>query len=236
MSDVFDKYYNKYEDWYDKHKFAFLSELEAIKKVFPSEAKGLEIGVGTGRFAAALGITIGIDVSGRMLDIAQERGVNVRMAFGEDIPFLNETFDFVAIIITLCFVENPKKVLAEAYRVLTRAGKIIIGIVDKESFLGKYYRRKKSVFYKQAKFFSVKEVTDLLKETGFASFSYYQTIFVLPDEMSSVERPKRGFGKGGFVVISGKKMEKEIRLKPKRTWHICHTQPSPAEPHRVFNS
>jgi ubiquinone/menaquinone biosynthesis C-methylase UbiE len=202
MNDVFDAYYKKYDAWYDKHRFAFLSEVAAIRKVLPQESKGLEIGVGTGRFAACLGVTIGIDPSSRMLDIAQERGVNVRMAVGEDIPFLNEAFDYVAILISLCFVESPQKVLAEAYRVLRKSGRIIVGIVDRESFLGKYYRSKKSVFYKQAKFFSVQEATSLLEGAGFCSFSYYQTLSVLPDKMKAVERPKRGFGKGGFVVIS----------------------------------
>lgn len=203
MSGVFDKYYKKYDAWYDQHKFTFLSELAAIKKALPRDGKGLEIGVGTGRFAAALGITMGIDPSGEMLKIAQERCVNVRTGFGEDIPFLDETFDYAALIITLCFVKNPKKVIEEASRVLKKNGRIIIGIVDKDSFLGKFYQRKKSVFYKQAKFLSVKDVTALLKEAGFNSFSYYQTLSTLPDKMDAVERPKKGFGRGGFVVISG---------------------------------
>ncbi|MFA4989390.1 MAG: methyltransferase domain-containing protein [Candidatus Omnitrophota bacterium] len=203
MSDVFGRYYKKYDAWYDKHKFAFLSEIEAIKKILPQNEKGLEIGIGTGRFAARLGIAMGIDPSGKMLKIAQERGAHVCLGLGEDIPFLNEAFGYVAIIITLCFVKNPKKVIEEAARVLKKNGKIIIGIVDKESFLGEFYRRKKSAFYTAAKFLSVKEAADLLKEAGFARFFYYQTISILPDEMSSVEKPKKGFGQGGFVVISG---------------------------------
>lgn len=205
MNGVFDSHYEKYDAWYDKHQFAFLSELEAIKKVLPRDEKGLEIGVGTGRFASALGIMMGIDPSREMLKIAQARGVNVRFGFGEDIPFMDGTFDYAAIIITLCFVKNPKKVIEEAFRILKKNGRIIIGIVDKESFLGKFYQRKKSVFYKQAKFFNVNKVKNLLKETGFGFFSYYQTISILPDKMNSVEKPMKGFGKGGFVVITAKK-------------------------------
>ncbi len=205
MNDVFDKYYKKYDAWYDKHKFAFLSELEAIKRVLPRDKRGLEIGVGTGRFATALDITMGIDPSSKMLEIAQKRGVNVRLGFGEDIPFLNEAFDYVAIIITLCFVKDPRKVIEESARVLKKNGRIIISIVDKESFLGKFYRRKKSIFYKQARFFSVKEVVDLLKETGFSQLFYYQTIFKPLNKINSIEKPKRGFSKGSFVVISGEK-------------------------------
>jgi ubiquinone/menaquinone biosynthesis C-methylase UbiE len=205
MKNIFDRYYQKYDTWYDKHKFAYLSELEAIKKVLPKKGKGLEIGVGTGRFAAPLGIKYGIDPSKKMLEIAKKRGVDARLGFGERLPFTNASFNYVAIIITLCFVKDPQKVLKEARRVLKKSGRIIIGIIDKDSFLGKFYQKKKSIFYKQARFFSVKEATRLLRETGFIRLSYYQTLFKLPDKIDSIEKPKRGFSKGGFVVISGEK-------------------------------
>ncbi|MDD4907614.1 MAG: class I SAM-dependent methyltransferase [Candidatus Omnitrophica bacterium] len=205
MSGVFDKHYRKYDAWYDQHKFAFLSELEAVKKVLPRTGRGLEIGVGTGRFAASLGITMGIDPARQMLKIARKRGVNTRLGSGEELLFGDKTFDYVLIIITLCFVKNPKKVIAETSRILKKNGRIIIGIIDKESFLGKFYRKKKSAFYKGAKFFSVQEVTDLLKAGGFGRFSYYQTISIFPDIMKSVEQPKKGFSRGGFVVIAGRR-------------------------------
>jgi len=204
MNYIFDRHYKKYDAWYDKHKFAFLSELAAIKKVLPRNKKGLEIGVGTGRFAAVLKTDIGIEPSNSMLEIARRRGVDARWGYGERLPFFNETFGYVSIIISLCFMSSPLRVLKEARRVLKKNGRIIIGIVDKKSFLGEFYRSKKSVFYKQARFFGVKEATDLLKKSGFAAFRYYQTISVLPDKMNSVEEPKKGFGEGGFVVISAK--------------------------------
>ena len=209
MSSIFDRYAQKYDAWYDKNKFAYLSELEGLKKALPRKGKGLEIGVGTGRFAGPLGIRFGIDPSKEMLKIAKGRGIRAKLASGESLPFKRAYFNYVAVIITLCFVNNPGKVLEEAYRVLKKNGEIIIGIVDKESFLGKFYQKKKSVFYKQARFLSVKEVTDLLKETGFVALSYYQTISILPDKMDSIEKPRKGFGKGGFVVISGIKGRKE---------------------------
>jgi len=205
MNNVFDKNYEKYDAWYDKHKFAFLSELKAIKKVLPRNGKGLEIGVGTGRFAEALGIADGIDPSPSMLALAQKRGIKVCSGFGEDMPFAAGTFDHVAMIITLCFVSDPLKVLNEAARVLKKDGKIIIGIVDKYSFLGRFYQKKKSVFYRQAKFMSVDDVTGNLKAAGFRVVSIYQTISILPDKMKAVEEPKEGFGRGGFVVISANK-------------------------------
>lgn len=205
MKNIFDRYYRKYDAWYDEHEFAYLSELEALKKVIPKRGKGLEIGAGTGRFTASLGIKYGIDPSRRMLEIAKKRGADVRLGYGEKLPYANSTFDYVAIIITLCFVKDHLKVLAEARRVLKKNGKLIVGIIDKDSFLGKFYQKKKSIFYKQANFFNVREVRDLLKEAGFIRLSYYQTIFKLPDKINSVGMTKKGFGKGGFVVISGDK-------------------------------
>jgi ubiquinone/menaquinone biosynthesis C-methylase UbiE len=209
MNSIFDRYHKKYDAWYDRNKFAYLSELEAVRSVLPSWGRGLEIGVGTGRFSLPLGIDIGIDPSKDMLEIAKERGVSTRWGVGEDLPFLNDSFDYVAIIITLCFVRDPEKVLKEAWRVLAKNGKIIIGIIDKDSFLGKFYQKKKSVFYKEATFFSVGEVTDLLKSNGFKNISYLQTVFHLPEKISSIEKPQKGFGKGGFVVISAKKKDKK---------------------------
>ncbi|MEA3328869.1 MAG: methyltransferase domain-containing protein [Candidatus Omnitrophota bacterium] len=205
MNDIFNCYYKKYDAWYDKNRFAYLSEIETIKKVLPKKGRGLEIGVGTGRFAAPLGITTGIDPSENMLGVAKEKGINVHLGFGEHLPFKNAAFDYVMIVITLCFVQNPEKVLKESRRVLRKGGNIIVGIVDKNSFLGKFYQKKKSIFYKQANFFSVKEVAGLLKITGFNRFSYYQAVFQLPDRMNSIENPQKGFKKGGFVVIKAGK-------------------------------
>jgi len=203
--DIFNHYYKRYDAWYERNRFAYLSELEVIKKVLPKKGKGLEIGVGTGRFAQALGITAGVDPAKNMVKIARQRGVEAYVASGEDLPFEEGSFDYVAIIITISFTKDPRKVLKEAARVLKREGKVIVGIVDKNSFLGKFYQKKKGVFYKQASFFSVSEITNLLEEAGFSKFSYYQTVFDFPDKINSIEKPQKGFGKAGFVVISAKR-------------------------------
>lgn len=202
---LFNRYHKKYDAWYDKNEFAYLSELEALKKVMPKFGKGLEIGTGTGRFAAPLGITLGIDPSMEMLEIAQKRGVNTRWGVGEDIPFWQETFDYVAIIITLCFVKKPLGVLEESWRVLEKGGRIILGIVDKKSFLGKFYRSRKNLFYEQANFFDVQYLSNLLISLGFKQISYYQTLYDIPEKITSVQEPRKGYGQGGFVVITGKK-------------------------------
>jgi hypothetical protein len=40
-----------------------------------------------------------------------------------------------------------------------------------------------------------------LKSIGFSNFAYFQTLYDLPDKITSLQKPKRGFGKGGFVVM-----------------------------------
>jgi len=203
MNAVFDRYWKKYDAWYEKNKFAYLSELKALKKVLPKKGDGLEIGVGTGRFAAPLGIRYGIDPSKRMLEVARKRGIKTRLGRGERLPFRDSVFNYVAIIITLCFARDPTKVLLEARRVIRQGGKIIVGIIDKNSFLGRSYRRRKSIFYKQARFFGVQEIKDLLRGAGFKRISCSQTIFSSLENIESIENPLSGFGKGGFVVVKG---------------------------------
>jgi ubiquinone/menaquinone biosynthesis C-methylase UbiE len=53
------------------------------------------------------------------------------------LPFDRETFDLVIGNIVLEFVENPEKVVAEALRVLKKDGRLVIGLINKESYWGR---------------------------------------------------------------------------------------------------
>jgi ubiquinone/menaquinone biosynthesis C-methylase UbiE len=48
-------------------------------------------------------------------------------------PFPDESFGSIFIIITIRFVEKPEKVLEEASRVLAKDGRLILGLILKES-------------------------------------------------------------------------------------------------------
>jgi len=205
---VFDIYTQEYDQWYEKNKYAYLSEIDALKCTTPGSGKGLEIGVGTGRFAEPLGVSVGIDPSLNMLHIAQRRVSKVVAGRAENLPFLNNKFAFVLVIITLCFVKNPDNLIKESKRVLAGDGKIIFGIIDKNSHLGKSYQGKKKSkhrFYQEANFYSPSEVIHLLKNHNFIEISTYQTIFQPLSDLNKVDIPKKGFGLGGFSVICGKK-------------------------------
>jgi ubiquinone/menaquinone biosynthesis C-methylase UbiE len=207
MKSVFDRYFSQYEEWFELNKLVYLSELNLLEKVLPKKARGLEIGVGSGRFAAPLKIDVGIDPSRNMLRLAKLRGVEVCLGKGEYLPFKDEAFGYVAIIVTLCFVDDPKLVLNEAKRVLVKGGKLVIGIVDRESPWGKKYldRKETSVFYKVANFFSAEEVIELSTKLGFKKIKAYQTLFQMPDSFLKIEKPRKGYGEGGFAVITCEK-------------------------------
>ena len=59
----FEQYASRYESWFSKHRFAYKSELEAVRRQLPWGKNGIEIGVGSGRFAAPLGIKLGLEPS-----------------------------------------------------------------------------------------------------------------------------------------------------------------------------
>lgn len=205
--EIFEKYAQEYDAWFDTNRFAYESEVRALKTFIPQDSNGLEIGVGTGRFAVPLGINVGVEPAKAMADRARKRGIKVYEAKAEKLPFADASFDFVLIVATLCFVQDPLQALREAKRVLKPGGYIIIGLIDKESFLGKLYesKKKESKFYNHATFYSIKQVSDWLKRLELEDIKIGQTIFKLPQEMTAIESVKAGYGEGGFVVIVAQK-------------------------------
>ncbi|MFW6064651.1 MAG: class I SAM-dependent methyltransferase [Candidatus Natronoplasma sp.] len=205
-TDPFERHHERYDDWFNKHKKVYELELKAVRELVPSKGKGVEIGVGSGRFAYPLSIDFGLDPSKKMLQLANERGIQVVRSIGENLPFQDESFDFALIVTTICFFDDPLEALKETARILKSEGAVIIGFIDKESPLGHIYQKKKddNVFYSVAKFFSVEEVIELLKKTGFSNFSFVQTIFGDMDRVD-IEKPKKGYGEGSFIVVSAKK-------------------------------
>ena len=197
----------KYDKWYERNRFAYLSEVNAIKEVM-SKGLGLEVGVGTGRFASVLKIPFGLDPAEKCLKLAYQRGVKVIRASGEYLPFPDETFDYLLMTITLSFLKDPLQALHEANRVLNQGARIIVGIIDRNSFLGELYQKegdKGHSFYRDAELFTSDEAINLLNENEFKTLKIYQTIFRLPKNLKNIEKPIEGYGKGSFVVISAKK-------------------------------
>ena len=202
-TEPFSRYHRRYDQWFESHWAAYASELLAVRTLLPTTGLGLEIGVGTGRFAAPLSVEYGIDPVPEMLPYARARGVRVVCAAAEVLPFPDRAFDYVLIVTTLCFVKDPQAMLREAARVLRPRGKIVIGFIDQLSPLGQQYlaHRAHSPFYREARFYSVGEVRNLLREAGFSGASWVQTLRTPLAQIKAVEGVSAGTGKGAFLVV-----------------------------------
>ncbi|MCD6468956.1 MAG: class I SAM-dependent methyltransferase [Thermoplasmata archaeon] len=201
----FERYSREYDEWFVRNREVYQAEVNVIKPLILPKEFGLEVGVGTGRFAVPLNVNIGVDPSKKMVDVAKERGLEVLLAVAEKLPFKNNVFDFVLMVTTICFVDDLFESLREAYRVLKTKGFIVVGFVDRESRLGKQYmsKKEKSRFYSSAIFYSTDDVIVFLKKSGFKVDVIKQTVFFSEEKM--VGNVKDGYGEGSFVVIKASK-------------------------------
>ncbi len=207
--EVFDVYWYRYEKWFEEHRITVENEVKAVNRVLQGYKPALEVGVGTGYFASRLGIELGVEPSVNMAKIARSRGVEVVLGFGEYLPFRSSSLGEVLLIVALCFVDNPKLVLSEVFRVLKCGGKVHICIIPKTSKWGKYYmeRRKSSPFYSIAKFYDITEVSDMLKSQGFKIEGCVSTLINYgPEDKEVKEEPFIGCYNGGFTCITGTKV------------------------------
>ncbi|MDS0477134.1 class I SAM-dependent methyltransferase [Natrinema sp. 1APR25-10V2] len=202
-SDPFEQHTERYEDWFDTHEDAYQSEVEALERLVPQPGFGVEIGVGSARFAAPLEMRVGLDPAEEMLARARERGIDVVEGVAESLPFRDETFDTALIVTTICFVDDIPQTLAEARRILRPDGSLVIGYIDKNSPVGQIYQEKKSEnpFYREAVFVSTDELVQALESAGFSEFEFVQTIYHWPGEIDEPEPIQEGYGEGSFVGI-----------------------------------
>jgi len=204
---VFETEVDRYEQWFENHPLAYQSEVAAVRAALPESGRGLEIGTGTGRFSTPFGIIDGVEPAAAMRRVAEGRGLKVLDAKAEALPFPDATFDFALMVTTICFVDDADLACREAWRALKPGGELLIGLVDADSELGKRYeaRKSESPFYRNARFFSVSELTQIMEKAGFGNFSYHQTLFQTLEDPAAMEPVEEGFGRGGFVVVSGRR-------------------------------
>lgn len=222
----FDAHWERYDRWFDKHRAAYLSELLALRTFVPPTGLGIEIGVGTGRFAAPLGVALGLDPSEAMLGRAAARGIRTVMGVAEALPFPEQSFDYVLVVTTICFVRSPERMLAEARRVLRTGGRLVIGFIDSLSRIGREYLRNQpeSVFYRDAVLYSTAEVAGMLRQGNFRARAWGQTLFHPLDEVREIEPVRPGTGDGAFVVVRAVRAgEKRVQL-PGAAWPEVSTQ------------
>lgn len=204
-SNIFNEQAEAYEAWYEKYPEVYQSEVEALKEQLsklPENIKGIEVGLGTGRFSKPLGIKHGIEPSEEMAKKAKKRGIEIMDGVAERLPYKDFQFDFV-LFVTICHLENIKRAFAEANRVLKTGGSVIVGFLDKDQSIARQYeeKRERSSFFRHATFYTVSRITQLLKDTRFKNPEINQTLFGNLEDIKIIQAPEPGYGKGSFVVV-----------------------------------
>lgn len=203
---AFDKYVDKYDRWYKDNDALYRSEIAALKEIIPKNSNGIEIGVGTGRFASQLGITEGIDPSTEMAKIANSRGLTVYQGTAENLPILPDIYDYALMVFTLCFLDNIDLAFRNIYTIIKPSGYFILGMFDKDSPPGQLMMQKKasSDFYKLSNFISVDETIKRLALARFKVESIHQTIFDM--KSNTFQKSKPGYGEGLMTILKCKKI------------------------------
>jgi SAM-dependent methyltransferase len=198
---AFDTQVDRYEGWFEKNSLAYKSQIEAVRSVLPP-GSGIEVGVGTGRFAEPLGINLGVDPSESMREVARKKGIDVAYGVAEDLPFPDESQDFVLMVTVICFFDNVPEAFKESFRILKPGGSLVVAFIDRDTPTGGVYDANKhdSAFYKEATFYSAAEVREMLERAEFASMSFIQTIFGDPRELTEIEKAREGSGEGVFCI------------------------------------
>ncbi|HMA85597.1 MAG TPA: class I SAM-dependent methyltransferase [Desulfosalsimonadaceae bacterium] len=193
MGYVFDhKEAEAYDQWLNQRGNQVALELEnrlMLEMIQPLCGKRLiDIGCGTGHsllpFLDKGAYLTGVDASPYMLDIAHAKlghRVELHRAYAEDLPFDDNYFHYACLCLTLEFVDDPRKALAEACRVAKDG--VFVGVLNKYA-LKAINRRIKSIFrptvYSQACFFSIGDIKHLFRMLIGDVPIFWRTVCLLP--------------------------------------------------------
>jgi SAM-dependent methyltransferase len=139
-----------------------------------------------------------------MLALAARRGIRAIRGVGEALPIRSASIDLVLVVFVIEFVDDLDGFLGEAARVLRGRGRLVVGFMDKDSAWGRYFRRNSAVRHH----FHPPSPERLIAALGRAGLTFeasWQALFGPPPDLGRVERPRRGFGQGSFIVVKAVK-------------------------------
>lgn len=206
---VFDQLAARYDAWFESPEGSAIFRVEAAcvrEAMGAPRGRWLEVGVGTGRFARALGIGDGVDPSREVLQYARSRGVRTAVGFAEHLPYPDAAFDGAVMVVTICFVSDPGRALRECARVLRPGGRLVVGLVPADSPWGQNYAEKGRAghpFYSAAKFYTCEEIARLAREAGFTEAEAKSCLFEPPGTAPADISTRPGIVPGaGFVALA----------------------------------
>jgi SAM-dependent methyltransferase len=168
--DVFENYSEEYDRWFDEHRDEFHAEMARIREVFPQpDSRSLEVGTGSGRFAASLGISVGVEPSRALGRMARNRGIEIIRGEAESLPLKSDSCSSLLLVTVICFLDYPERAFREFHRVLVPSGVLAVAFIERGGPIHEKYIKdgEKGRFLSHARFFSPGEVVMLLEDTGF---------------------------------------------------------------------
>jgi ubiquinone/menaquinone biosynthesis C-methylase UbiE len=185
---VFDEHAGDYDTWFDEHNSVYQAQVRMLRRAVPGFQRGLEVGIGSGRFAVPLGISRGIDPSQNLTLMAKLRDIEVARGEAEHLPYRAGSFDFVLMMTVICFLDDIQRAFHEVHRVLEHRGTLVTGFIEAGGEIFQKYRHQpiKGQFLQFATFRTIDEVYSFFKDAGFEDISVLQRV-------------------RGFCVMSGRK-------------------------------
>lgn len=200
----------RYEAWYHTTgKKAADQEKSLIKDLlsnFPDAETILDVGCGTGFFTSwfeSRGLqAYGLDRSKMMLREAK-MGYRLTCVGGDAsaLPFPENSFDVVTLITTLEFLSNPLLALSTALRV-ARMG-MILGVINRHSWLGLRYRLKGGPIWRSAQLYTPRELVNMLSNILPKQYKITYSTTIWPFFAGVSKCPWGGFI-GLAVILPGK--------------------------------
>jgi SAM-dependent methyltransferase len=207
---IFNEQATAYDRWFvDSPVYA--TELDAVRSLrSPLPGPKLEVGVGTGRFAAELGVAFGIDPAGGMLRFARGRGIACCCGIGEELPIKDKTIGTVYLLFTLCFGAAPRKIIVECNRILKNNGYLVIGMIPALGTWGRHLSAKGRAghsFYRHASFCTAAEICSWLTGGDMRIVETRSTLYRSPDDTRQNKEEIKNIldEQAGFVVIAARK-------------------------------
>ncbi|GAB6947659.1 class I SAM-dependent methyltransferase [Vulcanisaeta sp. JCM 16161] len=222
---------SKYDSWFLSNQYVLESEVLLIKYMLePNPGRVLSVGCGSGLFEFILRTRYGIRIedcvepSPDMARVAETRGLRVKIGVAENLPFPDGEFDTVLLNGVLDYVTDDVKAVKEAYRVLKPGGHIVVADVIAEGSYGLLYKLAESLggwdntyiarvkppnpypieYVRQARWHTVEEIMNLLRNAGFVIVKVAQTLTRHPKYSNeAIEYPIDGYDRGDYVAFKG---------------------------------
>lgn len=212
---------DRYDEWYESREGERFDILEkvAVSRLLnhkPQAGELLEVGSGTGwwsGFFARMGFHVtGVDIAPEMVSAAKKKAISgaaFLQADAHDLPFGTGCFDVSAAITSLEFTENPESVIREMVRCTCLGGSLILGVLNAESAYNRSRLNQSGSPFAVARFFSCKELRQLLSPLGRVrvipcAFPFSLRWPLVAGKRLDVIQQRLGCGNGAFLAVEVK--------------------------------